>query len=126
MIHRLTVAMAWLLAIGSTCFALGSLPMYFDNVSATVTPTTFFVGSLFFTSAGYIQYYLSINVAGERRILAFRNLTRRCGIGHPVDRNTLPQCQHRCRPHRESDRATGGSSDLAPDLSVRSPFSFPA
>ena len=67
MIHRLTVAMAWLLAIGSTCFALGSLPMYFDNVSTTVPPTTFFVGSLFFTSTGYIQYYLSINVAGERQ-----------------------------------------------------------
>ena len=73
--HRLTVTMAWLFAIGSTCFALGSLPAYFDNVSAAVTAATFFVGSLFFTSAGYIQYYLSINGAGERRFLAFRNLT---------------------------------------------------
>ena len=73
--HRLTVTMARLFAIGSTCFALGSLPAYFDNVSAVVTATTFFVGSLFFTSAGYIQYYLSINVAGDRRFLAFRNLT---------------------------------------------------
>jgi hypothetical protein len=73
--HRLTVTMAWLFAIGSTCFALGSLPAYFDKVSATVTATTFFVGSLFFTSAGYIQYYLSINSGEERRFLAVRNLT---------------------------------------------------
>ena len=73
--HRLTVTMAWLFAIGSTCFALGSLPAYFNNVSAVVTAATFFVGSLFFTSAGYIQYYLSINGVGGRRFLAFRNLT---------------------------------------------------
>jgi hypothetical protein len=75
MVHRLTVTMAWLFAIGSTCFALGSLPLYFENVSAAVTAMTFFVGSLFFTSAGYIQYYLSINSDEERRFLAFRNLT---------------------------------------------------
>ena len=75
MVHRLTVAMAWLFAIGSTCFALGSLPLYFDNVGATVAAMTFFVGSLFFTSAGYIQYYLSINDVGPRRFLSFRNLT---------------------------------------------------
>lgn len=75
MAHRLTMTMAWLFAIGSTCFALGSLPPYFDSVGAAITATTFFVGSLFFTSAGYIQYYLSINSGGERRYLSFRNLT---------------------------------------------------
>ena len=69
------MTMAWLFAIGSTCFALGSLPPYFDSVGAAITATTFFVGSLFFTSAGYIQYYLSINSGGERRYLSFRNLT---------------------------------------------------
>jgi hypothetical protein len=75
MVHRLTVTMAWLFAIGSTCFALGSLPVYFDNVGAAVVAMTFFVGSLFFTSAGYIQYYMSINGVGRRRFLSFRNLT---------------------------------------------------
>jgi hypothetical protein len=75
MVHRLTVTMAWLFAIGSTCFALGSLPVYFDNVGAAVAAMTFFVGSLFFTSAGYIQYYMSINGVGRRRFLSFRNLT---------------------------------------------------
>ena len=75
MVHRLTVTMAWLFAIGSTCFALGSLPLYFDSVGGAITATTFFVGSLFFTSAGYIQYFLSINGGGERRFLSFRSLT---------------------------------------------------
>ena len=53
-------AMSWwiggLFAIGSICFALGSLPAYFDTVSAPTVAWTFFVGSLFFTTAGYLQY----------------------------------------------------------------------
>lgn len=53
--------MSWwmgaLFAIGSLCFAAGSLPLYFDHVSASVTAATFFVGSIFFTSAAYLQYH---------------------------------------------------------------------
>ena len=53
-------AMSWwiggLFAVGSICFALGSLPLYFDNVAAPTVAWTFFVGSLFFTSAAYLQY----------------------------------------------------------------------
>jgi hypothetical protein len=45
-----------LFAVGSFCFALGSLPSYFDNVAARVVAVTFFVGSIFFTSAAYLQY----------------------------------------------------------------------
>jgi hypothetical protein len=72
----LTKAMGWLFAIGSVCFALGPLPLYFDNVGAAAAATTFFVGSLFFTSAGYIQYYLSINSeGGDRRLIRFERLT---------------------------------------------------
>ncbi len=68
--------MGWLFAIGSTCFALGALPLYFNNVGASAAATTFFVGSLFFTSAGYIQYYLSINTGGEgRRLFVIQGLT---------------------------------------------------
>ena len=68
--------MGWLFAIGSVCFALGSLPLYFNSVGAAAAATTFFVGSLFFTSAGYIQYYLSINAGdGPRRLIAFERLT---------------------------------------------------
>lgn len=45
-----------LFAIGSTCFALGSVPIYFGWVSPTVLALTFFVGSIFFTSAATLQF----------------------------------------------------------------------
>jgi hypothetical protein len=48
--------MGALFAIGSVCFALGSIPLYFDNADPTVVAATFFVGSLFFTSAAYLQF----------------------------------------------------------------------
>lgn len=41
---------------GSFLFALGSLPPYFLSVSGQVVGVTFFVGSIFFTSAGIIQF----------------------------------------------------------------------
>jgi hypothetical protein len=59
--------MGWLFAIGSACFAMGSLPLYFNWAGPAPTAATFFVGSLFFTSAGYIQYYLSLNGEGSTR-----------------------------------------------------------
>jgi hypothetical protein len=72
----LTKTMGWLFAIGSVCFALGSLPLYFNSVGAAAAAITFFVGSLFFTSAGYIQYYLSINAeGGDRRLITARSMT---------------------------------------------------
>lgn len=46
-----------LFMIGAACFALGSLPPYFDNVSPRTVGLTFFVGSIFFTSAAYLQYH---------------------------------------------------------------------
>ena len=45
-----------LFAIGATCFALGSMPLYFENVDAAVTAGTFFLGSIFFTSAAFLQW----------------------------------------------------------------------
>lgn len=54
-------ALSWwiggLFALGSVCFALGSLPLYFDRVAASVVGWTFFVGSIFFTSAAYLQLH---------------------------------------------------------------------
>lgn len=41
--------------VGSFCFALGSIPGYASLVSAAVVGTTFFVGSIFFTSAAFLQ-----------------------------------------------------------------------
>jgi hypothetical protein len=49
--------MGVLFCIGSTCFALGSFPPYFEHVSPALTASTFFVGSIFFTSASYVQWH---------------------------------------------------------------------
>ena len=43
-------------AIGSALFALGSVPYYAQAVGAAATAVTYFVGSLFFTSAALMQY----------------------------------------------------------------------
>lgn len=61
-----------LFAIGSVCFALGSMPLYFDHVAPRAVGWTFFVGSLFFTSAAYLQYDEAVHapddvVTAERR-----------------------------------------------------------
>lgn len=52
--------MSWwigaLFMVGSLCFALGSLPLYFGHVDPDVVGWTFFVGSIFFTTAAYLQF----------------------------------------------------------------------
>ncbi|MBI5232640.1 MAG: hypothetical protein HY876_10810 [Coriobacteriales bacterium] len=53
--RRLNSAIAALFAVGSACFALGTLPAYLDAVGAFGDAVTFFVGSLFFTSASFSQ-----------------------------------------------------------------------
>jgi len=54
-------AIAWwigvLFAIGSTCFALGSLPSYADGVGTNPDNLTYFIGSIFFTTAAFLQYF---------------------------------------------------------------------
>jgi hypothetical protein len=52
---RLNSAIAWLFVLGASCFALGTIPAYVDAVGAAADATTFFVGSIFFTSASYCQ-----------------------------------------------------------------------
>jgi hypothetical protein len=42
--------------IGSACFALGAAPGYAGAVGPTADGITFFVGSLFFTSAAFLQF----------------------------------------------------------------------
>ncbi len=53
-------AMTWwmgvLFAVGSVCFALGSFPPYVTAVGATPDNITYFVGSIFFTTASFLQY----------------------------------------------------------------------
>ena len=62
--------MAVLFAIGSICFAVGGVEAQWSLTSASVTGVTFFVGSIFFTSAAYLQYSETVNVdhaVGERK-----------------------------------------------------------
>jgi hypothetical protein len=55
---------AALFMVGSALFAVGSLPAYAARIDDTAVAATFFVGSLFFTSAGYSVFYELINRPG--------------------------------------------------------------
>jgi hypothetical protein len=50
-----------LFAVGSALFALGAIPRYAHVVGGRADSITFFVGSLFFTSAGFLQYRESVD-----------------------------------------------------------------
>jgi len=54
---------AVLFVIGSTCFAVGSFPPT-ASLLGSAAGGVFFVGSIFFTSAAYLQYYEATN-AGD-------------------------------------------------------------
>src|SRR5262245_26398714 len=51
----LNTAIAWLFIVGSACFVLGSVPWYANAVGGPVDSVTYFVGSIFFTSASFAQ-----------------------------------------------------------------------
>ena len=76
--HARAHTRAWWIAvlfmIGSACFAIGALPGYVSLVGVGADGITFFVGSIFFTSAGTLQF---LEVA-----------------------NTSPSPDHRARPFR--------------------------
>ncbi len=55
-----------LFAIGSTCFVLGPVPAYEQAVGARATALTYFVGSLFFTTAAYLSYLQVVRSVGHR------------------------------------------------------------
>jgi hypothetical protein len=58
-------ALGWwigvLFMVGSACFAAGALPGYADWVGTSADNTTFFAGSLFFTTAAALQYLETVN-----------------------------------------------------------------
>jgi hypothetical protein len=56
---------ATLFMIGSACFALGALPGYLAAVGVTADGVTFFIGSLFFTSAGLGQFLQARETGGR-------------------------------------------------------------
>ena len=55
-----------LFAAGSFLFALGTVPGYASAVGGQPDAVTFFVGSLLFTSAGFLQYREAVDAAPER------------------------------------------------------------
>lgn len=57
---------AALFVIGSLCFVLGPLPRYANAVGPTATAVTFFVGSLFFTTAAYLAFLQVVRQSGRR------------------------------------------------------------
>jgi hypothetical protein len=54
-------AIAWwigvLFAISSACFALGAFPPYAEVVGTNSDNLTYFIGSIFFTTAAFLQYF---------------------------------------------------------------------
>lgn len=54
-----------LFAFGSLCFVLGAAPGYVDAVGGAGDGITFFIGSLFFTSAACLQYFEVGNAPGS-------------------------------------------------------------
>jgi hypothetical protein len=50
-----------LFAIGASCFAVGAIPGYTNLVGFPKDALTFFMGSLFFTTAAFLQYIETIN-----------------------------------------------------------------
>jgi len=46
-----------LFAVGATCFALGAFPPYARAVGTNADNLTYFVGSIFFTTAAFLQYF---------------------------------------------------------------------
>ena len=50
---------AWGFAVGSLCFLVGAVPFYAEWAGAVGTGVTFFAGSIFFTTAAFIQMSLS-------------------------------------------------------------------
>ena len=71
---------AALFAVGSTCFLLGSTPGYASAVGVRADCVTYFVGSIFFTSAAWLQLLVSVGAVKpgthSRRAARWRTLVR--------------------------------------------------
>ena len=76
-----------LFAIGSLCFLLGPFPGFLELVGSAADGTVFFVGSIFFTSAAFLQWRHSdgrrpdrdADPADRHRLLQRRHVPRHAG-----------------------------------------------
>ena len=88
---RLNSAIAWLFMLGASCFALGAIPAYVHAVGAAADSITFFMGSIFFTSASYLQL-VQAQSPGMTEVDEQRQHTRVRALAwawRPGDRNWL-------------------------------------
>lgn len=68
-----------LFAVGSACFAVGAAPTFVDAVGADTDAVTFFVGSLFFTTAATLQWLAGRTDPARRRIDGWAALVQLAG-----------------------------------------------
>jgi len=52
---RLNASIASLFVLGSACFVLGSVPAYVNAIGGVADGVTYFIGSIFFTTASFLQ-----------------------------------------------------------------------
>ena len=109
-----------LFGVGSALFALGAVPGYASAVGVRTDSITFFIGSLFFTSAGFLQYRESVDAGaggpprGWKRVLAYRpEADRLVGHGDPAGRHALLQHQHGQRPAHRPEQPGSPPAHLA-------------
>jgi len=63
--HRASWWISILFAIGSLCFVVAPWRIYLDAVGGRAVGVTFFIGSIFFTSAALLQWLESVNTDYE-------------------------------------------------------------
>ncbi|MCB0876776.1 MAG: YrhK family protein [Solirubrobacterales bacterium] len=62
--RKANTAIGILFAIGSACFLIGPFPGYLQLVGSSADGLTFFIGSVFFTSAAFLQFATTRLVGG--------------------------------------------------------------
>lgn len=63
--RRLSWWIGVLFAIGATCFFIGPFPRFEELVGSGIDGIVFFVGSIFFTSAAFLQWLQTINFESD-------------------------------------------------------------
>ena len=73
---------AVLFAVGSSCFLIAALASQWSSVTRPGIGATFFAGSIFFTSAAYLQHWLAVRTAAHAGTLREHGRLR---LLHPAD-----------------------------------------
>jgi YrhK-like protein len=68
-----------LFAVGAACFAVGAAPAFVDAVGTDTDSVTFFVGSLFFTTAAGLQWFAWRSDPARHRIDGWAALVQLAG-----------------------------------------------